>query len=175
MLECDICSELMKNSSIINCGHSFCEACIKSWLNTNNTCPSCKVPAFDKDIKKNFLIENLKIEVLTQKSLTEEKNIKNSYVNFNNNNSNIINKNESNISNINTNKIQDTFFGGLKKIFAEYDNFYSKLSQDAKLQIENVLDSNYNLDNNGKRLYNIDDIEKSKYLLYLLFNKLSSH
>ena len=37
--ECPICLETIKNLVVINCGHSFCEKCIK---NINITCPMCR-------------------------------------------------------------------------------------------------------------------------------------
>ncbi len=39
--ECVIC--LNSDTNIItNCGHKFCQDCIKSWCNKNITCPTCR-------------------------------------------------------------------------------------------------------------------------------------
>lgn len=46
--ECSICyNDEKENEVILNCGHSFCEECIKSWEKINKTCPLCR-----KDIKR---------------------------------------------------------------------------------------------------------------------------
>lgn len=39
---CPICQELFYNPSTLNCGHSFCEGCIHSWLPKSHTCPLCR-------------------------------------------------------------------------------------------------------------------------------------
>ena len=149
----------MNNSSIINCGHSFCENCIKSWLNTNNTCPNCKFIACQSDIKKNYLIESLKSEILNQKSYSETNNIKSNYLKYIDNNNNNNNNNNFDIDN---NAIADTFFNHLKSIFTKYNDFNMQLYNNEKLQIKSILESNLNLDSQGNYLYNYESINESK-------------
>jgi rubrerythrin len=47
MITCEICLELFTNPHILECGHTYCYACIKSWSEkneTNGSCPSCRNP-----------------------------------------------------------------------------------------------------------------------------------
>lgn len=55
--ECCVCmSDFETGDEVISmpCGHSFHDACIKQWLNTNRTCPVCrdKLPT-DADVERN--------------------------------------------------------------------------------------------------------------------------
>jgi hypothetical protein len=40
----EICTEIYVYSSVISCGHTFCEDCIKGWKKKqpNTTCPICR-------------------------------------------------------------------------------------------------------------------------------------
>lgn len=42
IIKCPICLEGIINKKVTTCNHSFCECCIDKWLETNNTCPSCR-------------------------------------------------------------------------------------------------------------------------------------
>ncbi len=44
VIECSICIEniLDEDKDITKCTHVFHKECIKKWLESNNTCPSCK-------------------------------------------------------------------------------------------------------------------------------------
>lgn len=54
LLECTICSHLLHESSIsVPCGHTFCDGCIKGWIASNSTCPTCRDPV--KIVIPNFL------------------------------------------------------------------------------------------------------------------------
>jgi hypothetical protein len=33
--------------SILPCSHTFCAACVKTWLRTNNSCPTCRQPVVE--------------------------------------------------------------------------------------------------------------------------------
>ncbi len=46
-LECTICSHLIHQCSVLQCGHTFCRECIKRWfqVNPNHTCPVCRNPS----------------------------------------------------------------------------------------------------------------------------------
>jgi len=43
-LQCSICNEIYVYSSVISCGHTFCEDCIEGWKKKqpNTTCPICR-------------------------------------------------------------------------------------------------------------------------------------
>jgi len=41
---CPVCFDRLvdKNTQVLHCGHKFHHDCIERWLETNNTCPSCR-------------------------------------------------------------------------------------------------------------------------------------
>ena len=41
-LDCAICSGTIKDCVVTSCGHSYCESCIKAWLQKDNSCPGCR-------------------------------------------------------------------------------------------------------------------------------------
>uniref|UniRef100_A0A2S2PFI7 E3 ubiquitin-protein ligase CHFR n=1 Tax=Schizaphis graminum TaxID=13262 RepID=A0A2S2PFI7_SCHGA len=40
--QCSICNEVMFRASTANCNHTFCESCLKKWLNKSSYCPVCR-------------------------------------------------------------------------------------------------------------------------------------
>jgi hypothetical protein len=46
LVTCQVCLELFTNPQVIECGHSFCYSCIKSWIeqnkDDNGSCPTCR-------------------------------------------------------------------------------------------------------------------------------------
>ncbi len=43
MTDCSICFENKKDNIKLNCGHIYCNRCIKKWLTEkSNTCPTCR-------------------------------------------------------------------------------------------------------------------------------------
>jgi len=40
--ECPICCNIMRGATETDCGHLFCESCIKSWMKIKQRCPICK-------------------------------------------------------------------------------------------------------------------------------------
>ena len=38
-IEWNICSENLKEPTITDCGHEFCKACIKKWMEKDSKCP----------------------------------------------------------------------------------------------------------------------------------------
>ncbi|PPJ58341.1 hypothetical protein CBER1_04506 [Cercospora berteroae] len=42
----DICHEPMSNPARTNCRHFYCFECLKAWLESNNTCPTCRTQLF---------------------------------------------------------------------------------------------------------------------------------
>jgi hypothetical protein len=45
--ECSICLDTIFKTTIIDCGHSFCEKCIFDWIYENSSCPLCRTPIDD--------------------------------------------------------------------------------------------------------------------------------
>jgi hypothetical protein len=47
MITCEICMEFFTNPHVLECGHTYCYACIKPWSEkneSNGSCPSCRNP-----------------------------------------------------------------------------------------------------------------------------------
>lgn len=140
ILSCPICSEIMKNSSIIGCGHSFCEACILQWINLNNNCPLCKVSVKKEDVFKNYTLDEIKNEVLNERNLREEENIKGKYLDYCKEKSDSISQ------------LHDIFFFSLKNMFNNYENFFFKLDKDTEDLIQKISNSNgYGSVDNGNQ------------------------
>lgn len=54
ILVCLICHNVVEDPAECPCGHLFCGAHIRSWLNTgNNSCPACREPV-DGKLKMGF-------------------------------------------------------------------------------------------------------------------------
>jgi hypothetical protein len=45
--ECTICFRLLYDVMMLPCSHSFHLKCIGKWLNTNNTCPLCRMIVYE--------------------------------------------------------------------------------------------------------------------------------
>lgn len=41
-LQCSVCLECFTGPFTVECGHSFCYACISDWVAINKSCPSCR-------------------------------------------------------------------------------------------------------------------------------------
>lgn len=57
-LLCSICSEVIVKIHTANCTHSFCESCIKQWLNKSKICPICRTRvtnSFNSLVMDNFI------------------------------------------------------------------------------------------------------------------------
>jgi hypothetical protein len=54
--ECPICQCVSTNIVSTPCGHSFCQECIKTWLNYNQSCPNCRAKFYlENDTVKNVV------------------------------------------------------------------------------------------------------------------------
>jgi len=40
---CAICADVLRDACITECGHTFCSNCIKTSLESSNTCPNCRI------------------------------------------------------------------------------------------------------------------------------------
>ena len=40
---CAICADVLQDACITECGHTFCSNCIKTSLESSNTCPNCRI------------------------------------------------------------------------------------------------------------------------------------
>jgi hypothetical protein len=157
-LECDICSDIIKNCSIIECGHSFCEECIQKWLNSHSTCPSCKKETKSELIKKNFIFEKFKEQLILEKEQESETNFRNKFVKLN---KEIADKQFSNFYSV--------FFKGLKTVFNSYENFFDEFNKESNEKIRLLLESNENINSDGSRKYSADNLQDSKYINLTLY------
>uniref|UniRef100_A0A452H3H3 RING-type domain-containing protein n=1 Tax=Gopherus agassizii TaxID=38772 RepID=A0A452H3H3_9SAUR len=59
---CPICGEYFKDPVVIDCGHSFCRACISQcWegLDTSFFCPQCRETADQRNLRPNRPLANV--------------------------------------------------------------------------------------------------------------------
>lgn len=52
---CIICQDLFINSTTLPCAHSFCEYCLKSWLQKKSNCPICRQPIMGRPVRSLVL------------------------------------------------------------------------------------------------------------------------
>ncbi|BFZ11815.1 hypothetical protein BsWGS_14855 [Bradybaena similaris] len=43
-VQCSICTEYFVQATSLNCGHVFCNLCIKEWMHIKRQCPNCRTP-----------------------------------------------------------------------------------------------------------------------------------
>ncbi|XP_077297459.1 uncharacterized protein LOC143919131 isoform X2 [Arctopsyche grandis] len=62
---CSICSEFFIKSTTLNCGHSFCHYCIKSWKKQKPQCPICraKITSEQPNIIINSVIDKIIVKL----------------------------------------------------------------------------------------------------------------
>lgn len=74
-VKCGICGDEFREPCIVQCGHSFCKACISTHVNKREyTCPVCgqglnKTP-------KNFIIKNIALRLLLSKYINKKYKVK---------------------------------------------------------------------------------------------------
>jgi hypothetical protein len=57
LLACAVCSEVyVFASTVVACGHTFCESCIERWNEKSNACPICRSDI--KDIVPNVIVDS---------------------------------------------------------------------------------------------------------------------
>lgn len=70
-LTCSICSELFVKAMTLNCTHTFCHHCIKSWNKRRRDCPVCRKPVIS--MIRSLVLDNF-IESMIENLPTELKN-----------------------------------------------------------------------------------------------------
>ncbi|KAL1764676.1 tripartite motif-containing protein 43-like, partial [Sigmodon hispidus] len=73
-LKCFICLSTLTDPVTINCGHSFCRACLHlSWeeFQLPIHCPMCREPSQQKDFRTNMVLEKL-VSIARQESLRRD-------------------------------------------------------------------------------------------------------
>ena len=63
-IECPICLQIMlKDISLTSCGHHFCTSCIKTVLNKNEPCPTCRTTPYQifPDTNRQRIIGGLQV------------------------------------------------------------------------------------------------------------------
>ncbi|XP_076603592.1 E3 ubiquitin-protein ligase TRIM35-like [Chaetodon auriga] len=60
-LSCPVCQDTFKDPVLLNCSHSFCQACVRKWWRTKRTreCPVCKTVSSTKSPPRNLVLKNL--------------------------------------------------------------------------------------------------------------------
>ncbi|XP_011634348.1 E3 ubiquitin-protein ligase RAD18-like isoform X2 [Pogonomyrmex barbatus] len=59
LLQCGICYDYMDTSVITSCSHSYCSLCIRKYLHYKTQCPICYEETFEKDLRKNKLLDEI--------------------------------------------------------------------------------------------------------------------
>ena len=57
--ECPICQEAFKNAVMTPCGHTFCQQCLNTTLDTQNACPTCRGRVLKSEVKPNHALRDL--------------------------------------------------------------------------------------------------------------------
>lgn len=59
-LECSVCSDILFKPVSLNCGHTYCKACLINILATKPQCPLCRTPCFlqEQNLKENVILKN---------------------------------------------------------------------------------------------------------------------
>ncbi|XP_052070352.1 RING finger protein 151-like [Mytilus californianus] len=58
-LFCSICQDVFNQPYRAPCGHSFCKACITSWLRNSKTCPEDRKSLQFNQMHHDFIVENI--------------------------------------------------------------------------------------------------------------------
>ncbi|XP_012215895.2 E3 ubiquitin-protein ligase RAD18-like isoform X1 [Linepithema humile] len=71
-LQCGICYEYMDTSVMTLCSHNYCSLCIRKYLHYKTQCPICLEETFEKDLRKNKILD----EIISQYLNVKEKLLK---------------------------------------------------------------------------------------------------
>ena len=62
-LKCDICFTYLRKPVNPPCGHVMCKSCLQQWMfvqqTSNKTCPVCRRPFKEEDVKEAFFAKKL--------------------------------------------------------------------------------------------------------------------
>ncbi|XP_015439370.1 PREDICTED: E3 ubiquitin-protein ligase RAD18-like [Dufourea novaeangliae] len=67
LLVCGICYEYMETSVITSCSHNYCSLCIRKYLHYKTQCPACFAETFEKDLRKNKVLDEIIAQFLQVK------------------------------------------------------------------------------------------------------------
>lgn len=59
LLVCGICYEYMDTSVMTSCSHNYCSLCIRKYLHYKTQCPACSEETFEKDLRKNKVLDEI--------------------------------------------------------------------------------------------------------------------
>ncbi|XP_031834524.1 uncharacterized protein LOC116427854 [Nomia melanderi] len=59
LMICGICYEYIDTSVITPCSHNYCSLCIRKYLHYKTQCPSCFAETFEKDLRKNKVLDEI--------------------------------------------------------------------------------------------------------------------
>ncbi|XP_078047467.1 uncharacterized protein LOC144474394 isoform X2 [Augochlora pura] len=59
LLICGICYEYINTSVITSCSHNYCSLCIRKYLHYKTQCPTCFSETFEKDLRKNKILDEI--------------------------------------------------------------------------------------------------------------------
>ncbi|KAL2715156.1 E3 ubiquitin-protein ligase RAD18-like [Vespula squamosa] len=60
ILLCGICYEYMETTVITPCSHNYCSLCIRKYLHYKTQCPTCFEEIFEKDLRVNKALDQIK-------------------------------------------------------------------------------------------------------------------
>ncbi|MCQ2817885.1 MAG: hypothetical protein MJ252_11530 [archaeon] len=58
-LQCSICSDVFNNPIRLDCGHTYCYACIEDWMKRSTICPSCRTTIVESEMSRDLLAFNM--------------------------------------------------------------------------------------------------------------------
>ncbi|XP_076656288.1 E3 ubiquitin-protein ligase RAD18 [Halictus rubicundus] len=67
LMFCGICYEYINTSVITSCSHNYCSLCIRKYLHYKTQCPTCFAETFEKDLRKNKVLDEIIAQFLQVK------------------------------------------------------------------------------------------------------------
>ena len=116
---------------------------------------TCKKESKYENIRKNFIFEKFKDQLILEKEQESEINFKAKFYKLN---KEIAEKQISNFYQV--------FFKGLKTIFNSYESFFEEFNNESNKRIRSLLDSNENINSDGSRKYTLNNLDESKIIYY---------
>ncbi|KAK5575667.1 hypothetical protein RB653_006800 [Dictyostelium firmibasis] len=63
---CQIGKGVIEDPVVTPCGHTFCNPCLQTWLNTRRQCPTDRLPVTDKQLIPNWLVLNYTSDLIVK-------------------------------------------------------------------------------------------------------------